>query len=224
MASVSTGSAAAAVYEAFVAEMWRRAVEARAPRAAEWALGRGFTPLLPMTTFGGGRNSRLLRLLRRQPPGWFARPWPAEMVDALGVVVDRLRAEQGEDADRWAWGRGRSLTLEHPLGRMPQLAWLLNRGPFAWGGDSDTISAAGTTPLRPTAGPTVIASLRVAIDVGDWEQARFALPGGQSGNPVSSHYDDFLPAWRAGDGVPIAWSAEAIARAARAELRLSPLD
>ncbi len=219
---VSSSSSSAAVFELFVAEMWRRATEARAPRAAQWALGRGFTPLLPLTTFTGGRNSRILRLMRAQPPGWFGRPWPAEMIDALGAAVRRLRAESGEAPAGWAWGRIRPLRLEHPMGRLPQLAWLLNRGPFAWGGDSDTVSAAGTTPLRPLANPTVVASLRMVVEVGSWDESRFALPGGQSGNPLSPHYDDLLPFWREGKGVPIAWSAAAVAKAARSELRLLP--
>jgi penicillin amidase len=70
----------------------------------------------------------------------------------------------------------------------------------------------------------VIASMRVVIPVGDWEAARFVLPGGQSGNPFSPHYDDQLPLWRRGEGIAIAWSEGAIARATLSTLRLDPLD
>jgi penicillin amidase len=62
----------------------------------------------------------------------------------------------------------------------------------------------------------------MVIDLGDWEACRFALPGGQSGNPVSPHYDDLLPSWSRGDGVPIAWSAASVDRAARDSLQLVP--
>lgn len=36
-----------------------------------------------------------------------------------------------------------------------------------------------------------------------WDATRVALPGGQSGNPLSPHYDDLLAVWRRGEGVPL---------------------
>jgi penicillin G amidase len=113
--------------------------------------------------------------------------------------------------------------LEHPMGRVKALAPLLNRGPFAWGGDANTISQTGGAPGRASGDPPVVASLRAVIEVGDWENARFVLPGGQSGNPFSRHYDDLVLLWKRGDGVPIAWSEESVQRAAVATLRLLPL-
>ena len=65
-------------------------------------------------------------------------------------------------------------------------------------------------------------ALRLVIDVGDWDRSRFALPGGQSGNPLSPHYADQLRFWRIGKGVPIAWSEQAVRRAVRETLRLTP--
>jgi penicillin amidase len=79
------------------------------------------------------------------------------------------------------------------------------------------------SPLNPVANPGAIASLRFVVEVGDWENASFVLPGGQSGNPFSRHYDDLLPLWRRGEGVPIAWSPEAVAAATVTTLRLQPI-
>jgi penicillin amidase len=45
---------------------------------------------------------------------------------------------------------------------------------------------------------TVGASLRFVIDVGRWQQSGFILTGGQSGHPLSPHYGDQTPLWRAG--------------------------
>jgi acyl-homoserine lactone acylase PvdQ len=103
------------------------------------------------------------------------------------------------------------------------LAPLFNRGPFAFQGDSETVAQSGWTPLQPLANPGVIASLRAAIDVGNWEESRFSLPGGQSGNPLSPHYDDLLPFWQRGGGVPIAWSEDTVAKSTRHTLRLRPI-
>jgi penicillin amidase len=221
---VSATSGAAAVYEAFIGEMWQRVAASRAPIATEYALGRGFTDLLPASTFAAGRISALLRRINEQPEGWFDRPWPVVMSEALTSVIARLRREHGLAPPGWAWGTLRQLTLQHPVGRIRALAPVFNRGPFPFGGDGNTVSQASASIRRLDANPGAIASLRAVIDVGDWDASRFSLPGGQSGNPLSPHYDDLLPLWLQGDGVPIAWTAEAVRRATKETLRLLPLD
>ena len=99
---------------------------------------------------------------------------------------------------------------------------IFNRGPFPWGGDTNTVSQAASNPIEPTAEPLFTASLRMVLDVGNWDDSRFALPGGQSGNPLSPHYDDLLPLRRRGRGVPIAWSPAAVRHATTGTLRLVP--
>jgi penicillin amidase len=219
---VTADSPAAAIFELFVAEMIRRVVAAKAPRAAQWALGKGFTPPVPHTIFAVRRVGHLVRLLRKQPTGWFEQPWPQEMADTLATVVKSLRQRYGDRPDGWAWGWIRPLTLCHPVGEQTPLNRVFNLGPFPWGGDANTVGQAFAPPAAPTANPLSIASLRMVVDVGNWEESRFALPGGQSGNPLSPHYDDLLPWWRRGEGVPIAWSPEEVARVARSTLRLVP--
>jgi penicillin amidase len=211
--AVTAASSAASLFILFVAEMRRRIARSRAPKSYQWALGKGFASLLPVTTFTAGRSSSVLRALRGQPSGWFTRPWPEEMADTLAAVVRDLRSRHGQEAASWAWGKIRPLTLEHPLGRIRQLAPVFNRGPIAWGGESNTVSPNGS----------VIASMRMVVEAGNWDEARFSLPGGQSGNPFSAHYDDLLTYWLQGEGVPIAWSPAAVAAAARATLQLLPL-
>ena len=104
------------------------------------------------------------------------------------------------------------------------LIWVIpvNRGPFPWGGDTNTVSQAAVDPLNPKTNPLMIATLRMVVDVGNWDESRFVLAGGQSGNPLSPHYDDMLPLWRRGEGVPIAWSPSEVARVTCATLRLVP--
>ena len=220
---LSAESIAASVYELFFTEVWRRIAQARAPHATEWAMGKGFTALLPLTTFAAGRSSGILRRIREQPAGWFDRGWSAELNDALATVIRRLRDDHGDDPSRWRWGDLRPLTLEHPVGAVKALAPIFNRGPFPYGGDGSTLAQAGMTPLHPLSNPLAIASVRAVIDVGAWENSRFVLPGGQSGNPFSTHYDDLLQFWHRGEGVPIAWSADAVASATVHTLSLRPL-
>ncbi|MFQ5947108.1 MAG: penicillin acylase family protein, partial [Anaerolineae bacterium] len=114
--TVGADSPAAAVFELLVVEMIRRVAEARAPRAARWALGKGFTPLVASSFFRVRRVAQLTHLLRKQPEGWFQRSWPEETADALGKVIRGLRKDHGSNPRRWAWGRLRPLTLRHPVG------------------------------------------------------------------------------------------------------------
>ena len=72
--------------------------------------------------------------------------------------------------------------------------------------------------FRVTAG----ASFRMVLDVGNWDQSVTINTPGQSGNPFSAHYRDLAPLWAAGDYVPLAYSREAVERAARAVIKLVP--
>ena len=219
---VAADSAAATVFELFVAEMSQRVARAKAPGTWRWALGRGSSPVVSISLLAARRVGHLVRLLRDQPEGWFDTPWQEVVEEALAAAVARLQAERGNDQRRWAWGDVRSLTLRHPFGEGRVLGRVFNRGPFPWGGDANTVSQAAPDPTDPTSNPLVVASLRMVVDVGSWDDCLFSLPGGQSGNPVSRHYDDMLPLWLRGEGVPIAWSEAAIEKATTATLRLLP--
>ena len=95
--------------------------------------------------------------------------------------------------------------------------------PYPLSGDTNTVLQSGVDLLEIDASPRFIPSLRMVVDVGEWDEARFVLPGGQSGNPLSPHYDDMLPLWRKGEGVPIAWSPDRVETATRKTLSLTPL-
>ena len=219
---VAVDSPAATVFELFMAEMASSIAGARAPNSAGWALGRASNAVVPYTLLVARRTAHASRLMREQPDGWFDEGWPAAMRRALAAAVGRLRREYGDDRNAWAWGRVRSLVLRHPAGERRVLSGIFNRGPFPLSGDGNTISQGAPAMHDPTAGPLAIPSLRMAVDVGEWENSRFSIPGGQSGNPASPHYDDILPLWLRGEGVPIAWEPDSIRRSAAARLRILP--
>jgi penicillin amidase len=219
---VAVDSPAASVYELFLSEMEGRVARAKAPRTFATVLGEPLGPITPYNFLCYRRTGHLARLLREQPAGWFARSWPEEIADALAAVVRRLRTEHGRDSSGWAFGRLRTLTLHHPIGRKRWLAPIFNLGPIPFGGDADTINQGAVLPLAPLASVDNIASLRAVIDVGAWHNSRFSLPGGQSGNPLSPHYDDLFPLWQRGEGVPIAWTPDEVRQATIQTLELLP--
>jgi penicillin amidase len=64
------------------------------------------------------------------------------------------------------------------------------------------------------------ASLRLVIDLGDWENSGFVLPSGQSGHPSSVHYRDQTELWRRGKLISISSPLEP--QAAKSCLTLLP--
>lgn len=220
--NMAADSVGATLFHLFLAEMSHRIVTAKAPRSAPWLLGRSILPAGGSTSFSARQVGRVSRLMREQPPGWFQDGWPAEIDAALKSAYSEAARRLGEPPTQWRWGSARTAMLRHPLGRMPLLAHILNLGPFECPGDVNTVLQAGTIGDDPLAGPGVVPSLRMVLDVGDWDRSFFSLPGGQSGNPMSRHYADLLPAWLKGSGVPIAWSEEAIEAATVETLLLKP--
>lgn len=217
---VSPDSPAAAVFELLIHEITVRIVKAKVPRTWDWACGRGVHRLSPFNNYAVSRISHTATLLMERPDGWFARGWERELDDALAAVVRGLRERFGKSPERWRWGELRPLTFVHVLGTVPPLDRIFNLGPFPWGGDATTLSMCTSDVLDPLANPIMAATLRMVVDLGDPDASRFVLQSGQSGNPLSPHYDDMLPLWRRGDAIPLAWSEAAVRAATVRVLRL----
>ena len=66
------------------------------------------------------------------------------------------------------------------------------------------------------------ASVRIVLDVGDWDRSMAINAPGQSGDPDSAHYRDLMPLWAAGQYVPLLYSRKAVEAAAEQILELSP--
>lgn len=220
---VSAQSPAASVFVLWLTDMQRRVAAVAAPNSVDAVLGRGYAPggIVPHSLFAFGRTGHLVRLLRERPTGWF-ESWDSAIAASLAAAEATLRSFFGPDPEAWHWGTVRPLTLRHPIGTRRPLDKIFNIGPIPWSGDFTTVAQSGAPPLDPLGNPSAVASLRMAIDVGDWDGARFALPGGQSGNPLSPHYNDQIDAWRLGLGVPMPWSEEAVQAATTRTLFVVP--
>ena len=112
--------------------------------------------------------------------------------------------------------------MRHPAGGRRPFHRAFNLGPIPYGGDANTVAQASNPPLDPTGDPLYIATLRIVMDVGEWDRARVSLAGGQSGNPLSPHYLDLFEVWRRGNSVPLPFTEDAVAAATRSTLRVEP--
>jgi penicillin amidase len=215
-------STGAAVYEYLVISLAHALAAAKAPKTAQLALGAGFSPLFPDSFFFARHVGLISQLLREQPDGWFAEPWSAVIEAALVKAHSQLAAKLGGNPASWRWGDVHRLVLAHRLGIRFPLDRLLNRGPYPTGGDHQTVAQAGRKVGFYGSNVTGLANLRMAVEVGDWDRNYFILAGGQSGNPLSPHYDDQLKLWLEGKTIEIAWSELAVERRVKETLVLKP--
>ena len=72
--------------------------------------------------------------------------------------------------------------------------------------------------FRVTAG----ASVRLVMDVGDWDKSICINAPGQSGDPRSPHYADLAESWAAGAYVPLLYSDARIEAETVNRIRLLP--
>ena len=227
---VAADSAAAAVYELTMAAL-RRAIMLRlVPNAAVTLLDQTPVPGLVEDALGGLRGTAHTLAALEDPdrvavPGQPPFDADAAIEDALAHAVWQLRRRGGDAVEAWAWGRVRPLRLHHPVsGAAAPLAAVFDRGPFPLAGDSHTIPQASPLPSDPLGSdPLGVVSLRMVVDLGDLEASRWVLPGGQSGDPSSPHYDDQLEVFLSGGAIPIPWSPAAVAAATRTTVTIRPV-
>lgn len=162
-----------------------------------------------------------LRWLEGDRPDWINDVSPL-LLPALERTLDVLRREFGDDPAGWTWGRAHRVTFEHEMARLPGIGRLWKPVTIPAAGDGYTINQSDMTPHFPPNPSTVIASCRLIVDVGAWDNSLAALPGGQSGHPASPHYQDRITEWQEGRYFPLLFSREKVAAAAQGTWMLVP--
>jgi penicillin amidase len=118
---------------------------------------------------------------------------------ADGVVA--LKAALGDSMEGWNWGRVHTSTFNNRV--FGSAAWpepirmLFNRGPFATSGGTSIVNATGYNIQRPEPfAVTSLPSMRLIVDVTDFDRTRVIHTTGQSGHPYHPHYIDYADKWR----------------------------
>ncbi|MBZ5527101.1 MAG: penicillin acylase family protein [Acidobacteriia bacterium] len=159
----------------------------------------------------------LQKILTERPARWLPKSfqnYDQFLAAAADKAVARLERESGSGSIRsWPWKRFNSLEMLHPLGREGLLRWLLSAPAKPQNGTHFSIRAANVNT-----GP----SMRFTADLSNWDNSLMLLPGGQSGQPGSSHYLDQFPYWLDGRPISSPFSDAAESRARRHTLTLQP--
>ncbi len=124
---------------------------------------------------------------------------------ALDASLEYLAVAYGRDMDGWRWGEAHGVRMKNRiLGAIPAIgSWFEVRMPT--GGEKETVKAGGfdvADEERPFA-QNHGAGYRAVYDLGEPEDSVFIISTGQSGNPLSPHYDDYAEAWRDGRYLPM---------------------
>lgn len=126
--------------------------------------------------------------------------------DLAGIALDRA----AERPDERPWSERHRVAFQHPLAAaFPEAAGILNPTGAPVGGDNETVWACGTITGRD-ASSTYGSVARYVFDVGDWDQSRWIVLAGSSGDPHSEHYTDQHDRWSRCELLPMTYSWQRI--------------
>lgn len=184
---------------------------------------------------GGDRWYEVVRpLLKQEKSDWWVTP--GNRTDQATETRDQLlaramkdarwelTAKLGKDVTTWSWGRLHQLTLQNQtLGTAGPgvVQQLLNRGPWNLGGGEAAVDATG---WNAAGGYEVIwvPSMRMVVNVGDWDRSRWINLTGASGHAFHSNYTDQTDAWARGELLDWAYGGAAVDAATKDRLVLKP--
>lgn len=113
------------------------------------------------------------------------------LTQSFKEAITSLEHQLGPDINQWQWGKVHQVAFQHPIGKVKLLSKFFNVGTFPIAGTNEVINNqlfiyTDDAQINTKGGP----STRRIIDFSDIENSWSVLPTGQSGNPMSKHYDD----------------------------------
>jgi penicillin amidase len=202
--------------EPLIAEAWLRALQDRLIRDDLGEMAESFTHVSPV----------FLERVYRNVGGasiWCDVIQSAAVetcTDVARIALDeallRLTERYGDNLESWRWGDAHLAVHDHPvLGEVPFLRYFVNIRQSTSGGD-DTLMRGVTRGTGDEPFQNVhSAGYRGVYDFADPDSSVFITATGQSGHPLSRHYDDLGELWRRGEYIPMSLDP-ALARAAAA--------
>ncbi len=205
-------STAATVYQVWVNHLVPMTVERVAPGAVQ-------------DLIEGGSLAAIIQYLQNPDSRLGSNPSAARdelLLASLTAGIEDLARQLGRDMTTWGWGRVHRMTFTPAVASLADadLRARLSLPALALGGSGNSPHAAAFDPPRfdVVAG----ASVRMVLDVGDWDRSVTINAPGQSADPSSPHYADLLQSWGAGQYVPLLYTRAAIDQAAEAVIAFRP--
>ncbi|MFE1574674.1 penicillin acylase family protein [Streptomyces fradiae] len=184
---------------------------------------------------GGDRWYEVVRpLLQDEGNAWWKTP--ANRLDEATQTRDQLlaramkdarwelTAQLGKDISTWSWGRLHQLTLRNQTlgkGGPDPVKYLLNRGPWNLAGGEAAVNATGWNAAGGY-GVVWVPSMRMVVNVGEWDKSRWINLTGASGHAYHPNYTDQTDAWARGELLAWPFSDKAVDAAKADHLVLKP--
>lgn len=113
------------------------------------------------------------------------------LTQSFKKAVASLEKQFDSNPNHWQWKKVHKVEFQHPIGKINLFSGFFNVGSFPISGSNEVINNqlfiySDDAGLNVKGGP----STRRIIDFSDIENSWSVLPTGQSGNPMSQHYDD----------------------------------
>jgi penicillin G amidase len=144
------------------------------------------------------------------------------LLASLRSAYEEMERLQGADSKQWVWGKLHYNLCEHPFAAIVDDATRarINVGPIPKNGSGYVPSQSEyrVSDFRQISGPSV----RVVIDVGNWDNSRAVNHPGQSGDPESPHYRDLAQMWRDGRYFPLLYTRKAVEKEMERVIKLVP--
>ncbi len=214
----NTDSNAAAIFEVF----WKH------------LLADTFADNLPQDylPIGGSRWFELIRQLVKQPNNdwWDNQKTPTVenrdqiFQQAFTQALDELERTFGKNTNRWRWGNLHTVTFRNKtLGKsgIPPIEALFNRGPIKSAGGNSIVNATGWDAAKDYT-VTSLPSMRMIVDLANWDNSVTIHTTGQSGHAFHRHYDDMIQPWQKFKYHPMLWQQNKLVANATHTLTLIP--
>lgn len=173
-------------------------------------------------------QERLMSFTRDNDNLWFdnRNTAPRETRDdlwreAASRTLAELTPRFGENVSAWRWGDYHTITFFHPVFPGTTAARWLGGGVHPFPGSAETLNR-GLAKFDDPENTSIIASLRMVIDLADDDKIAAHFPGGNSERMFSSGNTSQLPAWLSGEKLYWWFSDKAIEENAVNKLRLLP--
>lgn len=143
---------------------------------------------------------------------WWGDSQEQLLTDAAVTAYAELTDEQGSNSQDWNWGDLHALTLTHEsfgTSGIGPIEALFNRGPYPVGGGSGVVNATGWD-LDEGYATTTVPSMRMVVDVDDWDNSVWHNLTGTSGHAFHPNYTDQAEDWARGEQYPWHYSADVL--------------
>ncbi|MBT8458837.1 MAG: penicillin acylase family protein [Boseongicola sp.] len=144
---------------------------------------------------------------------------------ALDDAILWIEERYGPALESLRWGDAHEATHDHTvLGDVGWISWLVNIRQSTSGGDQ-TLQRAQTRGSGPDPFQNVHgAGYRGVYDFADPDSSVFIISTGQSGHPLSRHYDDLGELWRRGEYIPMTLNPDLARAGAVGITTLTPIN